>query len=462
MAMALQAGGQLALHPGAQTRFAMTPSDLAVYGGAAGGGKSFGLLYEFFRHMQNPAYRGVIFRETTTEIKRPAGLWETAYDMFVPLGARPRESASYLDFTWPSGSKLQLSHLDKPASWQGSGVAYFGFDEITEFTARQFWYVALSRGRTLSGVRPYVRATCNPDPDSFVRELIDWWIGEEGFPIEPRCGRLRWFYRIEDRLYWYDQKQEAIDAHPEMRNPVNGEPIAPKSLTFIPAKLEDNPTLELANPEYRAGLMALDRVSQERLVKGNWNVRESAGEVFQRAKAVLVDREEVPADNKVTIRYFDKAGTKEGTGARTAAVRMSRDYQGRYWVEHTSAKRMNPVERNLWMLALAKGDPEGTVFWMEQEPASSGKESAQESVRQFAPLEAYYETSTGSKLERARGLAAQWHAGNVYVVKAGWTEGYLDEMDRFDGKHGLMDLVDASSGAFHKLATTGKTGSRRY
>ncbi len=462
MSLAVHAGGQLHLHPGPQTAFAKTPADIAFMGGAAGGGKSFALLYEFFRHMQNPDYRGVVFRGTTTEIKRPAGLWETAYDLFVPLGARPRESNQYLDFTWPSGARLQLSHLDKPATWQGAGVAYFGFDEATHFSARQFWYVALSRGRTLSGVRPYVRAGCNPDPDSFVRKLVDWWIGSDGYAIQARCGRLRWFYFIEDALFWYDTKQQAIDAHPDMRNPVTGDPIAPKSLTFIPAKLEDNPTLELANPEYRAGLMALDRVSQERLLKGNWDVRESAGEVFKREEAILVDEDEVPTKDKVTIRYFDKAGTKEGTGARTAGVRMSKDYSGRYWVEHAAAERLNPVERNIWMLNLAKADPKGTIFWTEQEPASSGKESAQQTVREFAPLECYYETSTGAKLDRARGLAGQWHSGNVFVKRASWTQEYLDEMDRFDGVHGLMDYADASSGAFHKLQGTGKTGSRRY
>lgn len=89
--------------------------------------------------------------------------------------------------------------------------------------------------------------------------------------------------------------------------------------------------------------------------------------------------------------------------------------------------------------------------WVEQEPGSGGKESAESTVRNLSGHDVHSERATGSKLSRARPLAAQVEAGNVYYLDAPWSEAYLSEMHRFDGKTKPMDQVDASSGAFNKL-----------
>lgn len=70
-------------------------------------------------------------------------------------------------------------------------ICFIGFDELTHFSEAQFWYM-LSRNRSMSGVRPYVRATTNPDADSWVAKLIDWWIDDvSGYPIPERGGVVR-------------------------------------------------------------------------------------------------------------------------------------------------------------------------------------------------------------------------------------------------------------------------------
>ncbi len=66
-----------------------------------------------------------------------------------------------------------MEHEKNCYDWQGTEIAYLGFDELTHFTEKQFYYL-LSRNRSVSGVKPYVRATCNPDADSWVAKLIDW------------------------------------------------------------------------------------------------------------------------------------------------------------------------------------------------------------------------------------------------------------------------------------------------
>lgn len=143
------------------------------------------------------------------------------------------------------------------------------FDEITHFSEQQFWYM-LSRNRSGCGVRPYIRATCNPDADSWVANLIAWWINPDtGYAIPERSGKLRWFIRLGEKLIWADEPKELAI----FTDPITGKPIPPKSLTFIPSSLADNKILALADPGYIANLLALPIVERERLLNGNWKIR---------------------------------------------------------------------------------------------------------------------------------------------------------------------------------------------
>jgi hypothetical protein len=138
----------------------------------------------------------------------------------------------------------------------------------------------VSRNRSMCGVRPYIRATCNPDADSWVAELIAWWINQDtGYPTPERTGVLRWFVRIGDSIIWADRPEDLAEhkAPNELGELI---PIPPKSLTFIPAKLSDNKALMAADPGYLANLMALPLVERERLLGGIWKIRAAAGLCF--------------------------------------------------------------------------------------------------------------------------------------------------------------------------------------
>ena len=263
--------------PGPQERFMSSPADIAIYGGAAGGGKSWALLLEALRHVANPSFGAVFFRRTTVQIRNEGGLWDESMSMYRDAGGTPKEHV--LSWSFPSGASISFAHLEhnKTAyNWQGSQIPLICFDEVTHFTAQQFWYM-VSRNRSMCGVKPYIRATCNPDPDSFVAQLIEWWIDQEtGLPIQSRSGVIRWFVRVGDALHWSDAPSDL--AHFTMVNDA-GEtvPIPPKSLTFIAAKLTDNKALMQADPGYMANLLSLSSIERERLLGGNWRVRESGG-----------------------------------------------------------------------------------------------------------------------------------------------------------------------------------------
>jgi predicted phage terminase large subunit-like protein len=256
-------------HAGPQEKFLRSPADIAIFGGGAGGGKSFAVTLEPLRHVHNPRFNALMLRRKTTQILNPGGLWEEASQMYAPLGASPRLQP--LKWTFPSGATVNYSHLEHEKNkhdYQGAQIPLIVFDELTHFTESQFWYM-LSRSRSNCGVRPYVRATCNPDSDSWVAKLLAWWIDSEtGYPIPARSGKLRWFVREAGELKWADTPAELLAQFPK---------IIPKSLTFIPAKLEDNPTLCEADPGYRANLDALNSVDRARLRDGNWKIRHREG-----------------------------------------------------------------------------------------------------------------------------------------------------------------------------------------
>ena len=253
-----------------------SPADIVIGGGAAGVGKTFSLLLEPLRHVQNPDFGAVCFRRTSPQIRAQGGLWDTSMGLYPFAKAQPKESI--LEWKWSSGARVAFKHLqyekDK-LEWQGSQIPLILWDELTHFTETMFFYM-LTRNRSACGVKPYVRATCNPDPESWVSKLIEWWIDpESGFPIREREGVLRWFTKAGDDYIWGDTYQEVVDKAwyflegmvAEYNVPVE---VFVKSITFISGKLSDNQALLSADPSYLANLLAQDEQTVQQLLKGNW------------------------------------------------------------------------------------------------------------------------------------------------------------------------------------------------
>lgn len=255
--------------PGPQEQFLSTSADIALYGGGAGSGKTFALLMEAARHAGNKHYRAAIFRRTYPEITEPGALWDEALRLYPMMGAEPQ--IGNLKFTFPSGAQIQFLSCQYEADlmkYQGMQVAFLGFDELTHFRKKQFFYL-ISRNRSVSGIRPYVRATCNPD-DCWLAEFIAWWVDQEtGYPIPERAGVVRWFIHKSNEVYWADTPGQLVEEH--------GEEFEPKSFTFFPALLEDNKILMEKDPGYEANLKSLPHVEQERLLKGNWKISDNEG-----------------------------------------------------------------------------------------------------------------------------------------------------------------------------------------
>lgn len=432
---------------GPQTEFVSTSADIAIYGGAAGGGKSFGLLLDPLRHHDNPDFGGVVFRKTSVQVRNEGGLWDESMKLYSLFDAHPSESR--LSWRFPAGMSMSFSNLEYEKdvlNFQGAQIPWIGFDELTHFSESQFFYM-LSRNRSTSGVKPKIRATCNPDPDSWVRRFIDWWIGEDGFPIKERAGKTRFFIRVNDKIVWADTAAEIHAIYGI------GPEIQPKSVVFIPAKLEDNKILMDKDPSYMGNLLALNRVDRMRLKEGNWNVRAAAGMLFQREWFPLVDA--VPSGWIQAVRMWDRAATRPSETNKdpdwTRGLKLYKYANGSFCVVSLVSLRDTPGQVERYIKTIAQNDTQSVKIISQQDPGSAGVLEAENFVKM---LQGYYVqtfTTSKDKLTRAKPVSAQCEAGNIMVLRAGWNEDFFTELENFpEGAHD--DIVDVLSGAFNELA----------
>ena len=428
---------------GPQYTFLSTSADIAFYGGAAGGGKSFALLLEHLKHFHNPKFRSVIFRRNSTQVRNPGGLWHESMAIYKNYKGHPREA--FLEWRFPSKSTIKFAHLEHEKSiydWQGSQIPFIGFDELTHFSENQFTYM-LSRNRSTSGIKPYVRATCNPDVTSWVRQWLDWYIGEDGFAIPERSGTLRWFIRKDGVMHWNNTREELIEKF--------GVTELPKSFTFISAKVTDNKILMEKDPSYISNLKALSRVERERLLDANWNVKATAGNYFQKQWFEILDV--IPNGWTGNVRYWDRAATKVHEGNKdpdwTRGLKMLR-YPGYWLVTDLRSTRDTPLAVEQLIKNTASFDGRTTTIYGEEDPGAAGKSDIGNFTRMLAGYIVKVTRPTHDKETRAKPVSAQSEAGNIKILRGPWNEEFFNELENFpDGDHD--DIVDTLSGAFNSL-----------
>ena len=303
-----------------------SPADIVIGGAAAFVGKTFALLLDPLRHIAVPNFGGVIFRRTSVQIRNEGGLWDTSMKLYRLVNAEARESS--LDWKFPSGAKISFRHLEYEKNkydWQGSQIPFLGFDELTHFTESMFFYL-LSRNRSDCGVRPYVRATCNPDPESWVYKLISWWIDTDtGFPILERRGKLRYFIKYGENYIWGDSYEEVYEKSEHIIAPmIEASGLKAKdfikSITFVSGSIYDNKKGLENDPSYPGNLLSQDEDTRRQLLEGRWKISNSPNDVyehdpfmgmFENLKGVNNDGRYITADiamkgsNKLVVGYWE-------------------------------------------------------------------------------------------------------------------------------------------------------------
>ena len=186
-------------------------ADILISGGSRGSGKSYVLLMGALPQINDTYFSGVIMRREKDDFKRGGGLWQTSDPLYSLFGTKTETNNTW---TFTSGSTIKFEHLSDEGKvdqrFRGAQLTYIGIDEINQITEESFWML-LSSNRNAHGLKTRIIGTCNPDPDSWVRRMIDWYIGEDGFPIMERSGVIRYFYKYGntiDEIIWGNSREE--------------------------------------------------------------------------------------------------------------------------------------------------------------------------------------------------------------------------------------------------------------
>ncbi len=242
--------------PGPQKAAYWNEADELYYGGAAGGGKTDLLLgLAATRHR-----RSIIFRREYPQLRE---IIERSREI---IGGRGRYNAN--DHIWRlhDGRLIEfgaVQHEDDKQAYQGRAHDLKCFDELPHFTETQYRFLIGWNRTTARGQRSRVVGAGNPptsaDGEWVIRRWAAWLDGQHPRPAKP--GELRWYATVDGK------EVEREDGRPFQ---LNGATVRPRSRTFIPARLSDNPYLTATG--YEAVLQAMPEPLRSQMLYGDFSV----------------------------------------------------------------------------------------------------------------------------------------------------------------------------------------------
>jgi predicted phage terminase large subunit-like protein len=386
----------------------------ALFGGAAGGGKSSALLMSALQYVDVPGYSAILFRRTFSDLSLPGALMDRFRSWMANFDDVHWNANSYVA-TFPSGARVSFGYLNNTNDYlryKGSEFQFIGMDEVTEIRESDYRYMFSRLRRPNNGelakVPLRMRAASNPAPN---------WVRQRFIVEGETTGRI-----------------------------------------FVPSLLTDNPGIDADS--YRQALSELDPVERRRLEEGDWWAT-TLGSLFDRTSFVIIDPHEMPivTPQAKVVRFWDLAATEPNHSNPdpdwTVGTLMMFD-QGVAYILDVKRARVKGDKVEQLIAQTANEDGVAVQIRMEQEPGSSGKALVDQYARYILPGYDFGGIrATGDKVTRARPFAAAVANGNVRILRGVWLSDWLDEMSSFPEACNHDDQVDSAVGAFTQLAGLG-------
>ena len=350
-----------------------------------------------------------------------------------------------------------------------------------KWTEKQVLFLQ-SRLRTVgSKIHPQLILTCNPDPNSFLKEWVDFCLDPvTGVPVSGTENRIRWFYVEDNKARWADSPEECYELYGKPKNLIYAHRLSaeelnkftqeektrlfmPKSFRFIPTNVFDNPfLLPPKNNSYLSSLQSQPYVNQLKYLHGSWTAREDGANYF---KAEWCEVVPTPPVNPVArVRAWDFAASRKTVSFNpdfTAGVLMSRDRFGIYYIE--DAIRLQDTTDGVLKKVVEVANYDGTdetTTCIPVDAAASGKIAADFYASTLADDGVFVKkipmNPHKNKLTKFLPFAQHCENGFVKIVKGDWNKDFIEELQSFTGERSTSsrkdDQVDATSDAFLTLA----------
>ena len=329
----------------------------------------------------------------------------------------------------------------------GPGYQYIYLDELTLYE-EQMYLFAIGRLRSTEGIPLAIRSGTNPGNNGHEWVFKRWapWLDPES-EVQARPCQVLHFVR-----------DDAGQEHVVPRGTTDS-----ISRTFIPAKVEDNPSLDQG---YRRILSELDPVTAAQQRDGNWLIKPGKGLFYKRGWFDIVDASPARATR---WRYWDLGATADG-GDWTIGVKVARplddQFRGLWFVEDVKRARMGPGDVMNLIVETAEEDGEGVSIGLPEDPGQAGKFQFSEYAKALVGYNVRPLRETGDKITRQKPVSAQAFQRNILLLRGKWNEPFLRELEAFpEGDHD--DDVDGLAGAFrmhlgkHEHPGIGARGGRR-
>ena len=418
----------------------------------AGCGKSHQALLLVLKYKDDPNFRGVFIRQTSTQLSQAGGLFQEAMAMWSQFGAKFKVHPQ-MTATWPSGAQVQFKVCGSDrdiSNYDGGQYSLVIFDEAQHHSEVQIKYLE-SRIRSKAQGPHQLIATCNPKRDSYLYGFVQAYLDmETGIPKPEMFGVERYYAAYNGNTVYGASREELIEKY--------GNTIRCQSYTFLAASLKDNPIMKVLNPGYCDRLENLKRSERARLLLGSWHVLDTNDGFWKADWVPIVD--EYPKDIISEVRSWDIAASVPTESNRdpdwTCGVKMAKARDGFYYIldAYRFRKLTDGVLREI--IKVSHDDGINTKVTLPRDTGAGGKIANAYFVRVLAEngvaSTSVVVSGHSGKIQRFLPFSSLCESGSVRMLKGEWNDWFIDELSVFNGgRSGHDDGVDATADAFNYL-----------